>query len=259
MKTIILSGGLGTRLGEETIIKPKPMVEIGGYPILWHIMKIYAAYGVKEFVPTLGYKGEVISNYFMNYLNLNTNLSVNIQTGEVTRYTRHNEDWTIHLLQTGRHTQTGGRIKQAMKFIGNEQVFATYGDGLADIDIGKLLAFHKSHGKLATVTAVHPPARFGDIGIGKDNSVIQFSEKPQIVDGWINGGFFVLEPEVVDYISSRDTAFEAEPLNRLTQEGNLMVFKHEGFWQPMDVIRERQLLEDLWQSGNAPWKVWQDD
>jgi len=258
MKTIILSGGLGTRLGEETVIKPKPMVEIGGYPILWHIMKIYAAYGVKEFVPTLGYKGEVISNYFMNYLNLNTDLSINIQTGELTRYTRHNENWIIHLLQTGRDTQTGGRIKQAMDFIGNERVFATYGDGLANINIDELLKFHKSHGKLATVTAVHPPARFGDISIGADNSASKFSEKPQILDGWINGGFFVLEPEVAEYIESAETPFEDVPLKRLTQENNLMVFKHDGFWQPMDVIRERDLLERLWRSGNAPWKVWQD-
>ena len=258
MKAIILSGGLGTRLGEETMIKPKPMVEIGGRPILWHIMKIFDAYGVKEFVPTLGYKGEVISNYFMNYLNLNTDLSINLQTGDITRHAHHNEDWIIHLLQTGKKTQTGGRIKKAMDFLGNERVFATYGDGLADINIDELLKFHESHGKLATVTAVHPPARFGDIEIGENSSAKHFSEKPQIVNGWINGGFFVLEPKVVDYISSSDMPFEREPLKLLAMEKNLMVYKHEGFWQPMDVIRERDLLERLWGSGKAPWKIWKD-
>jgi glucose-1-phosphate cytidylyltransferase len=257
MKAIILSGGLGTRLGEETIIRPKPMVEIGGYPILWHIMKLYSAYGVQEFVPTLGYKGEVITNYFLNYLNHNTNLSINLQSGQVTRYTRHREEWIVHLLQTGKNTTTGGRIRQALEFIGRERVFATYGDGLADIDIGRLLEFHKAHGKLATVTAVHPPARFGDIEIGNDDTVVRFSEKPQVVDGWINGGFFVLEPGVLDYIDG-DIAFESEPMNRLTRDGELKVYRHEGFWQPMDVIREKVLLEDLWNSGRAPWKVWED-
>lgn len=255
MKVIILAGGLGTRLTEETTVKPKPMVEIGGHPILWHIMKIYSAYGINEFIPTLGYKGEVIKNYFINYQNLKTSISVDISTGKITTYNNHDENWIVHLLDTGHDTQTGGRIKRAMQFTGKERVMATYGDGLANINIAKLLEFHKSHGKLATLTAVRPPARYGEISFEGDR-VIGFTEKPQVGKGWINGGFFVLEPEVIDYINSDDMPFERYPLETLSKEGQLMAYRHEGFWQPMDVIREKQLLEKLWQSGDAPWKVW---
>ncbi|MBT4398883.1 MAG: glucose-1-phosphate cytidylyltransferase [Bacteroidetes bacterium] len=255
MRVIILAGGLGTRLTEETTLKPKPMVEIGGHPILWHIMKIYSAYGINEFVPTLGYKGEIIKNYFINYQNLKTSISVDISTGKITTYNNHDENWIVHLLDTGHDTQTGGRIKRAMQFTGKERVMATYGDGLANINIANLLEFHKSHGKLATLTAVRPPARYGEISFEGDQ-VIGFTEKPQVGKGWINGGFFVLEPEVIDYINSDDMPFERYPLETLSKEGQLMAYRHEGFWQPMDVIREKQLLEKLWQSGDAPWKVW---
>ena len=255
MKVIILAGGLGTRLTEETTLKPKPMVEIGGYPILWHIMKIYSAYGINEFIPTLGYKGEVIKNYFINYQNANTNISVDVSTGEIKRHDAHDENWIVHLLDTGHDTQTGGRIKKAMQFAGREHVMATYGDGLANINISELLEFHKSHGKLATLTAVRPPSRFGAIDF-KGDQVVGFKEKPQVGDGWINGGFFVLEPGVADYIEGDDMPFERFPLETLSKEGQLMAYRHDGFWQPMDVIREKQLLEKLWESGNAPWKVW---
>ena len=255
VKTIILAGGLGTRLTEETTIKPKPMVEIGGYPILWHIMKIYSAFGIKEFISTLGYKGEVIKNYFVNYQNAKTSISVNVSTGKIKRYESHDEDWIVHLLDTGINTATGGRIKRAMKFVGRERIMATYGDGLADINITELQKFHKDHGKLATMTAVRPPSRFGEINFRGDQ-VIDFMEKPQVGAGWINGGFFLLEPEVADYIEGDDIPFERYPLEKLSKEGQLMAYRHEGFWQPMDVIREKQLLEELWQSGSAPWKVW---
>ena len=255
MKVIILAGGLGTRLTEETTLKPKPMVEIGGYPILWHIMKIYSAYGINEFIPTLGYKGKVIKNYFINYQNANTNISIDVSRGEIKRHDSHDENWIVHLLDTGHDTQTGGRIKKAMQFAGREHVMATYGDGLANINISELLKFHKSHGKLATLTAVRPPSRFGAIDF-KGDQVVDFKEKPQVGDGWINGGFFVLEPGVVDYIDGYEMPFESTPLETLSKEGQLMAYKHNGFWQPMDVIREKQLLEKLWKNGNAPWKVW---
>ena len=255
MKAIILAGGLGTRLSEETSLKPKPMVEIGGYPILWHIMKIYSVYGIREFITALGYKGEIIKGYFTNYHNLNTDISVDISSGKIKRYNSHDENWIVHLLDTGVDTQTGGRIKRAMQFAGGERVMATYGDGLANINISELLKFHKSHGKLATLTAVRPPSRFGAIDFSGDQ-VVDFREKPQVGEGWINGGFFVLEPEVAGYIEGDDMPFERYPLETLSKEGQLMAYRHDGFWQPMDVIREKQLLEKLWQSGNAPWKVW---
>jgi|TARA_B100000315_G_scaffold217938_1_gene218878 glucose-1-phosphate cytidylyltransferase len=255
LKVIILAGGLGTRLTEETIVKPKPMVEIGGYPILWHIMKIYSAYGIKEFIPTLGYKGEIIKNYFLDYQNTQTNISVDVSTGEIKRYDSHDENWIVHLLDTGAKTETGGRIKRGMQFAGRERIMATYGDGLGNINISELLEFHKSHGKLATLTAVRPPSRFGEVNF-KGDQVVDFIEKSQVGEGWINGGFFVLEPKVKDYIEGDDTPFESYPLKTLSEEGQLMAYRHDGFWQPMDVIREKQLLEKLWQSGKAPWKVW---
>lgn len=255
MKVIILAGGLGTRLTEETIVKPKPMVEVGGFPIIWHIMKIYSEYGIKEFIPTLGYKGEIIKDYFINYQNARTNLSVNVATGEINRYDNHDENWIIHLLDTGNETQTGGRIKKAMQFVGKERVMATYGDGLSNVNISKLLEFHKSHGKLATLTAVRPPSRFGEINFEGDQ-VVGFTEKPQVGEGWINGGFFVFEPEVANYIEGDDMPLERYPLETLSKEGQLMAYRHDDFWQPMDVIREKELLENLWHSGQAPWKNW---
>ena len=215
MKTIILSGGLGTRLSEETVLKPKPMVEIGEYPIIWHIMKIYSVFGINEFVPVLGYKGEQIKNYFINYQNYKTDITVNASTGNIDRHSSHDEDWKIHLLDTGLNTATGGRIKRAMEFIGNETVMATYGDGLANINIDKLLEFHRSHGKLATLTAVRPPSRFGEINLD-NNEVVNFTEKHQVGTGWINGGFFVFEPEVAEYIEGDDTPMERYPLERLS-------------------------------------------
>ena len=255
MQAVILAGGLGTRLTEETTDKPKPMVEIGGFPILWHIMKIYSAFGIKEFIPTLGYKGEIIKNYFINYQNTKTNMSVDISSGTIKRHDTHDEDWTVHLLDTGHNTQTGGRIKKAMQFAGRECIMATYGDGLADINISKLLKFHKSHGKLATVSIVRPPSRFGKITLAKDQ-VIKFEEKPQLGEGWINGGFFVLEPQVKQYIKSYNEQFEASPMELLAKEGQLMAFKHEGFWHPCDVIRDKQNLDNYWKKNSAPWKKW---
>ncbi len=255
MKVVILCGGLGTRLQEETTVKPKPMVEIGGYPILWHIMKIYSFYGINEFVIALGSKGEVIKDYFLNYLNYNCDLTIELSTGNVKRHNTHGDEWKVHLLETGYDTQTGGRIKRAMQFVGRERVMVTYGDGLANINISELLKFHTTHGKLATLAAVRPPSRFGEV-IFKGDHGVDFTEKPQVGEGWINGGFFVLEPAVADYIEGDNTPFERYPLETLSKEGQLMAYRHDGFWQPMDVIREKQFLEKLWQSGSPPWKVW---
>ena len=255
MKTIILAGGRGSRLSEETTVKPKPMVEIGDRPILWHIMKIYSFYGIDEFIMALGYKGEIIKDFFLNYHAFMNDLTVDISTGNAKWYNSHNDNWKVHLLETGDNTQTGGRIKRAMEFAGRERVMATYGDGIANINIKKLIEFHKKHGKLATLTAVRPPARFGGLVFDGDQ-VVKFSEKPQAGEGWINGGFFVLDPEVADYIEGDAIPFEKKPLDNLAKEGQLMAYKHEGYWQPMDVIREKELLQNLWESGNAPWKVW---
>lgn len=255
MKTIILAGGIGSRLTEETTIKPKPMVEIGGRPILWHIMKIYNYYGIEEFVIALGYKGEIIKEYFLNYHNYMSDFTVDISTGNVNRYNSHEDNWKVHLLDTGKSTQTGGRIRRGMLFSGRERVMATYGDGVGNINMKKLLEFHEQHGKLATLTAVRPPSRFGGL-IFKGDQIVEFSEKPQVGEGWINGGFFVLEPEVVDYIDGDAMPFEYKPLENLAKDGQLMAYRHEDYWQPMDVIREKQLLQHLWDSGKAPWKVW---
>ena len=256
MKVGILAGGLGTRLSEESAVKPKPMVEIGGRPILWHILKCYAAFGFKEFVIGLGYKGEVIKDYFVNYRHRSSSLTVSLSTGQMGVHEGgDSEDWTVHLLDTGSTAQTGGRVKRIAEFIGSETFMLTYGDGVANIDFQKLLAFHRSHGKLATVTAVRPPARFG--GLRFDGAMVkEFTEKPQIGEGWINGGFFVLEPSVRDYIDGADTMFEMEPLERLAQEGQLGAYRHEQFWQCMDTLRDLRLLEGLWAEGCAPWKAW---
>ena len=255
MKVAILAGGLGTRLSEETTVKPKPMVEIGEQPMLWHIMKIYATYGFKEFVLALGYKGEVIKDYFVNYRVRSQSLTVKLATGDITVHDGNGEDWTVHLLDTGSATQTGGRVKRVAEFIGNESFMLTYGDGVADIDLKRLLEHHRRHGKLATVTAARPPSRFGGIAFDGD-LVREFTEKPQIGEGWINGGFFVLEPGIAKYIKDDAAIWEREPMEGLARDGQLAAYRHEGYWQPMDTLREKQLLLDLWNSGKAPWKLW---
>jgi glucose-1-phosphate cytidylyltransferase len=253
---VILAGGLGSRLSEETVARPKPMVEIGGKPILWHILNIYAAGGVKEFVVACGYRAEFVKEYFLNFYALNNNITIDLSLGGAKVHHGDGPDWKLHLVDTGLNTQTGGRIKRAGAWLGNDDVFmATYGDGVANIDIAALLKFHQAHGKLATVTTVRPPARFGQIHI-EGGRVDRFSEKPQTGEGWINGGFFVLSRKVLDYIDSDETLWEREPMERLAADGQLMAFQHEGFWQPMDTLREKRLLEDLWATGAAPWKVW---
>ncbi len=254
MKVGILAGGLGTRLAEETVVKPKPMVEIGGKPILWHIMRSFADYGFTEFVIALGYKGEMIKDYFINYRKRTCSLTVKLATGDLLVHNGHTEDWTVHLLDTGAKTQTGGRIKRIAEYIGNEPFLLTYGDGVSNVNLHKLVEFHRGHGKIATVTAVRPPARFGDL-VFSGEKIESFAEKPQTGGGWINGGFFVLQPEVAKYIDSFDTAFESTPLDRLTREDQLMAYRHHDFWQCMDTLRDVQLLENMWVSGNVPWRV----
>ena len=258
MKAIILAGGLGTRLQEETTVKPKPMVEIGSKPIIWHIMKIYSHFGHEDFAVAMGYKAEIIQSYFINYYQQHSNLTVHLRSGKIDIQDMNDnqiENWDVHLVDTGQNTMTGGRIKRLSKWIDNQPFMMTYGDGVANVDVNKLIAFHKAHGKLATITAVRPPARFGGISFD-GNQVTLFDEKPQIGEGWINGGFCVLEPRVLDYIEGDETIFERAPLERLAKENQLMAYKHEGFWQCMDTLRELQLLEQLWASGEAPWKVW---
>lgn len=255
MKVVILAGGMGTRLSEETEVRPKPMVEIGGRPILWHIMKIYAAHGFKEFILALGYKGEFIKNYFINYRQLHSNLTVCLKDGLVDVHDGEAEDWTIHLVDTGFKTETGGRIKRLASVIGNERFLLTYGDGVSNVDVCKLIAFHQQQGRLATVTAVRPPARFGGMVLA-DNHVVEFKEKPQIGEGWINGGFFVLEPQVLNYVRDDATDWERESVEMLVAENQLSAYRHQGFWQCMDTLRDVRYLQGLWQSGDAPWKVW---
>jgi len=255
MKVAVLAGGLGTRLSEETVLRPKPMVTIGGQPILWHILKCFAAYGFKEFVVALGYKGDVIKDYFVSYRHRSGSLSLRLSDNAITFHDDLRDDWTVHLLDTGVDTQTGGRVKRIANFIGREPFMLTYGDGLTDINFGQLLAFHQQHGKAATVTAARPPSRFG--GLRLDGEVVtEFVEKPQIGEGWINGGFFVLQPNVVDYIDGDETYFEREPMESLAKERELIAFRHSGFWQCMDTLRDVRLLDSLWSSGKAPWKVW---
>lgn len=251
MKTVILAGGRGTRLAEETSLRPKPMVEIGGQPILWHLMSSYAAHGFREFVIACGYRGEVIKQYFSDVFFHQSDWTVDLKSGERTIVAKQTPDWLVHLADTGADTMTGGRLLR-LRHLLDAPFMATYGDGLADVDVSALVAFHRRHGKLATVTAVHPPARFGSMELDGD-AVAQFSEKPQTKEGWINGGFFVLDPAVLDYVDGPEIPFERAPLERLAEDGQLMAFRHEGFWQPMDTLRDKQHLEDLWQSGHAPW------
>ncbi len=258
MKAIILAGGVGSRLAEETIVRPKPMVEVGGKPILWHIMNIYAAHGVTEFIIALGYKAEIIKEYFLNFYALNNDISIDLTSGKTCIHDGNQPSWKIHLVDTGIHTQTGGRLKRLKKWLKADETFLfTYGDGVADLDVRALLRFHFAHGKLATVTAVRYPARFGKLGFEKDR-IVEFCEKPEQGEGWISGGFFVLNAKVVDYIEDDDTVWEREPVERLAQEGQMMGYRHGSFWSCMDTLKEKHFLEDLWNSGRAPWKIWGD-
>jgi glucose-1-phosphate cytidylyltransferase len=258
MKTVLLAGGLGSRLSEETIVKPKPMVEIGGMPILLHIMKIYAHHGFREFVVALGYKGEIIKDFFINYHLLNSDVKVNTRSGKVEFIMPVKDDLEVNLIDTGATSMTGGRLRRLQSLLEKEGTFMlTYGDGVANVDIKKLLAFHRAHGKIATVTAVRPPARFGAMSFEGD-TVLDFMEKPQTGEGWINGGFFVFEPAIFKYLHDDTTILERDPLEGLCRDGQLMAYRHEGFWQPMDTVRDRDSLNDLWKTGHAPWKCWED-
>jgi glucose-1-phosphate cytidylyltransferase len=256
MKAIILAGGLGTRLSEETTLKPKPMVEIGGKPILWHIMNIYAAHGVNEFLIAAGYKAEIIKQYFFHFYALNNDISVDLATGQITIHEGKQPHWKVHVVDTGLSTQTGGRVRRLRDWIEDDETFfLTYGDGVADVDVTALAQFHNAHGRLATVTTVLPPARFGRLGFEGDR-VTTFQEKPMAGENWINGGYFVLNRKAIDYVDGDDTAWEREPLERLARDGELMAFRHRGFWSPMDTLKEKSMLEELWASGKAPWKTW---
>lgn len=256
MKVVLLAGGLGTRLAEETEVRPKPMVEIGGQPILWHIMKQYAHHGHTEFAVALGYRGEIIKRYFLDSLNLSGSMSLSLKDCSLLRHDSHPENWTVHLMDTGLDTITGGRLKRLGGMLRDGTFLMSYGDGVSNVDITKLVAFHRAHGRLATVTAVRPPARFGGLEFDGDR-VTRFTEKPQAGEGWINGGFFVLEPGVLDTIDGDATHWEREPMERLAREGQLMAFRHEGFWQCMDTLRDKRRLNELWETGRAPWKVWE--
>ncbi|MDP3858299.1 MAG: glucose-1-phosphate cytidylyltransferase [Stagnimonas sp.] len=256
MKAVILAGGLGTRLSEETVSRPKPMVEIGGKPILWHIMKIYAAHGVNEFVICLGYKGYVIKEYFANYFLHMSDVTFDMAKNQMEVHHNNAEPWRVTLVDTGESTMTGGRLKRVKQYVEKEDLFCfTYGDGVGNVDIARTLSFHKSHGRLATLTGTQPPGRFGALGMEGDQ-IHSFQEKPMGEGGWINGGFFVLSPKVIDYIDDDASIWERAPLESLAAEGQLMVHRHSGFWQPMDTLRDKQHLEELWQSGKAPWKLW---
>jgi glucose-1-phosphate cytidylyltransferase len=256
MKLIILAGGFGTRLSEETITRPKPMVEIGGKPILWHIMKMYSHYGINDFIICCGYKGYLIKEYFANYFLHMSDITIDMQNNDMTVHHKRAEPWSVTLMDTGENTMTGGRLKRVGKYLEGEDSFCmTYGDGLSDVNIGQLLEFHSQHGKLATLTAVYPPARFGALDI-RDGQVERFLEKPKGDGGRVNGGFFVLSPKVLSLVEGDHTVWEQDPLGRLADAGELMAFEHQGFWQPMDTLRDKQFLEDLWHKGQAPWKNW---
>ena len=256
MKVVILAGGFGTRLSEETDAKPKPMVEIGGKPILWHIMKTYSSYGFNEFVVLLGYKGYVIKEFFSNYFLHQSDVTIDLANNSMEVHQNESESWKVTLLETGLNTLTGGRIKRAKDYIGDDDFLLTYGDGLSDVDISKTVEFHKSHGKNITMTAVQPAGRYGALDIKADNSISSFKEKPKGDGAWINGGFFVCKPEVLNYIAGDSTTFEQEPLTDLAAEGQLMSFKHDGFWECMDTLRDKTNFCQLWDSDQAPWKQW---
>ncbi|MFK5582842.1 glucose-1-phosphate cytidylyltransferase [Serinicoccus sp. LYQ131] len=257
MKAVILAGGLGTRLSEETALRPKPMVEIGGLPVLWHIMKTYAAHGIDDFVVCCGYKGTVIKDWFVNYRRRMSDLTVDLGRDEVTVHTPHDEPWRVTLVDTGAETMTGGRLARVREHIGDETFCLTYGDGVADVDLTAEIDFHRQQGGLATMLAVQPPGRFGALVLGPDETrVDQFQEKPDGDGAWINGGYFVLEPAAIDTITGDDTVWEQGPLRELAHRGELSAFRHTGFWQPMDTLRDKNLLENLWAAGEAPWKVW---
>ena len=258
MKVGILAGGLGSRLAEETVIKPKPMVEIGGKPILWHIMRHYLHYGHDEFVVAAGYRGEVIKRWMVDYAHLAGDVTVRPRAGEVTRLDNGDcEDWTVSVVDTGQSSNTGGRIKRLQPWMNDGTFMVTWGDGVSDIDLDELIRFHRSHGRVATLTAVRPPARYGHLITDEHERITEFSEKPQIGEGWINGAFFVFEPAVFDYIDGDETQFEKEPLERLAKDGELMAYRHHGFWQCMDTVREKHILEELWRTGQAPWQTWE--
>lgn len=257
MKAVILAGGLGTRLSEETGIKPKPMVEIGGLPILWHIMKIYSSHGVNEFIICLGYKGHVIKEYFANYTLIKSDVTFDFNTNSVEYQKNGTEPWKVSLIDTGALSMTGGRLKRVKQYIGDETFCMTYGDGVSDINITELIAYHREQKKLATLTAVKPPGRFGAFKLDKNQQqVTSFKEKPDGDGAWINGGFFVLEPQILDDIEGDTTVWEQEPLEALADSGNLSAFRHQGFWHPMDTLRDKRYLEGLWEKGQAPWKLW---
>jgi glucose-1-phosphate cytidylyltransferase len=255
MKTVILAGGFGTRLAEETEVRPKPMIEIGEQPILWHIMKYYASYGFREFIIALGYKGDVIKRYFLEQATIQGDLSIRMRTGRVTVRNQMQEDWVVHLVDTGLQSSTGGRIARVRDYLDNETFMFTYGDGVSNVDLNALLALHKKCGRVVTLTAVRPPARFGGL-IFDGDLIAQFTEKPQIGEGWINGGFMVMEPRILDYISSDETNLEAHVLEQLARENQLAAYRHDDFWQCMDTLRDKRQLESVWREGNAPWRRW---
>lgn len=256
MKAVILAGGLGTRLSEETTLRPKPMIEIGGKPILWHIMKCYSSYGINDFIICCGYKGYVIKEYFANYFLHTSDVTFDMQKNQMQVHAHHTEPWKVTLVDTGESTMTGGRLRRVRPYLANEEQFCfTYGDGVSDVNINELIAFHRSHGKLATITATRPPGRFGALNFD-GNTLLSFKEKPDGDGGWINGGFFVLSPKVIDYIEDDSTSWEKAPLETLAKEKQLNAYFHSGFWQPMDTLRDKTYLEELWQSGNVPWKRW---
>jgi len=257
MKAVILAGGLGSRLSEETTLRPKPMVEVGGKPILWHIMKIYACHGITEFIIALGYKAEFVKDYFLSFYAINNDLTIDLGSGATTIHKNGDQtNWKVHLVDTGLHTQTGGRLKRLRHWLGENETFLfTYGDGVTDLDIRSLLEFHQRHGKLATVTTVRSPARFGRIAFDGDD-ITEFYEKPETGEGWINGGYFVLNSRAIDYIDGEETIWERDPIVRLAQDRQLIGYRHHGFWSCMDTLKEKHLLDDLWNTGKAPWKIW---
>jgi glucose-1-phosphate cytidylyltransferase len=256
MKAIILAGGLGTRISEESHLRPKPMIEIGGKPILWHIMKIYSTHGVNDFVICLGYKGYMIKEYFANYYLHASDVTFDLANNKMEIHHNSTEPWRVTLIDTGDDTMTGGRLKKVKAYVGKEDFCFTYGDGVSNVDVRKLIAFHKERGTLATLTAVQPPGRFGALNM-EQHKIVRFEEKPLGDSGWINGGFFVLSPRALDYIEGDETVWERGPMERLAKDGNLSAFIHRGFWQPMDTLRDKNFLEELWQSGKAPWKIWE--